>query len=251
MKAKRYLQGITGGLLGCGLLAATATVAMAQEEEPWAELAVDAYSQYIWRGYAFSRDSLVIQPSMTTGWQGFSVNLWGNLDTDLYGADTSVWNETDLTLAYDHSFGPMDLSAGYIYYGLVGEDDTQEVYLAADYDTLLSPSLTVYRDIDGAPGWYVSLAIGHSLPLADNLALDLGAQAGYVYTSDYDALHDGVISAALPYTFGDYFTITPELAYSFALSSDARDELEAANDDAIGRDKANFVYGGLSLSMDF
>jgi len=39
-------------------------------------------SQYVWRGYELSRNSIVIQPSMTVGYKGFSVNLWGNLDTN-------------------------------------------------------------------------------------------------------------------------------------------------------------------------
>lgn len=93
MKSTGHQGKVICGLLGCGLLAATATGAVATpaaaSDEPWAEMAVDAYSQYIWRGYAFSRDSIVIQPSMAVGWRGFSAELWGNLDTDSYDADTS------------------------------------------------------------------------------------------------------------------------------------------------------------------
>lgn len=260
MKMKRYCRGIAAGLLSCGLIA---TSAVAAEEAPYAELAVSTYSQYIWRGFAFSQDSIVVQPSLTVGYQGFSVNLWGNLDTDPVGGDKASWNETDLTLAYDWTTGPVDFSAGYIYYGLEGADDTQELYLSAAYDVLLNPTLTIYRDFADAPGWYVTLGVSHSIPLRDEIALELGAQAGYLWVSSastmaevgsdkaYRALHDGLISAAVPIPVGQYLTVTPELAYSFALSSKARDLLKEANSDAIGKDKDNFIYGGITLSMAF
>ncbi|MDZ7641762.1 MAG: hypothetical protein U5J62_07060 [Desulfurivibrio sp.] len=248
MKVKGYLQGVALGVLGCGLLASSA---VAGEEAPTAEFAVDTYSQYIWRGYAFSRDSLVIQPSMTVGWKGFSANIWGNLDTDLWGTDSKKWNETDLTLAYDWSMDDFDLGAGYIFYGLDGAEDSQEVYLTAAYNTMLTPTLTIYRDFDAYPGWYLTLGVGHSFALSDTLALDLGAQVGYMDTDGYDAFHDGQLSASISYPVGQYFTITPTLAYSFALSSEAEDTLEVANFGAIGKSDANFFYGGLSVSMAF
>ena len=52
------------------------------EDRP--ELSADAafMSQYVWRGYGLSKDSLVIQPSVTAGFKGFALNLWGNLDTN-------------------------------------------------------------------------------------------------------------------------------------------------------------------------
>ena len=40
-------------------------LACAEEEKPTANLTVGAYSQYIWRGFELSKDSLVIQPKST------------------------------------------------------------------------------------------------------------------------------------------------------------------------------------------
>jgi len=102
------------------------TVAEADKEDvdrPTASLDVAFLSQYIWRGYGLSRDSLVIQPSVTAGYKGFSLNLWGNLDTSFQGGkdyagdykDDSKWNETDMTFSYGHSFGMVGLEAGFIY----------------------------------------------------------------------------------------------------------------------------------------
>ena len=43
------------------------------EEKPTGDFTVAAMSQYVWRGYELSRNSVVIQPSMTIGYKGFSV----------------------------------------------------------------------------------------------------------------------------------------------------------------------------------
>jgi hypothetical protein len=83
------------------------------------------FSQYIWRGYELSRNSVVIQPSATIGYKGFSANVWGNLDTRPYYAGSisvksysSALTETDITLAYNKTMGLFNLGAGYIYYRL-------------------------------------------------------------------------------------------------------------------------------------
>ncbi|MFP3983364.1 MAG: hypothetical protein ACLFV2_06705 [Desulfurivibrionaceae bacterium] len=220
-------------------------------EKPEAEISTGLYSQYIWRGYEFSQDSLVIQPSLTVAYKGFGFNLWGNLDTDENGRETSNWNETDITVSYDGSAGMVGYSLGYIYYALEdGAEDSQEVYAGITLDTLLSPSLTVYRDFDAFPGYYVTLGISHSLALNHMMSLDLGARAGY-YDLDnggYDAFHDGRLSVALPVVVSDYVTFSPELYYSFPLSSEASDELEAASIDG---DDDSFLYGGVAVSFAF
>ena len=138
---------------------------VADEEKPELSADVAFLSQYVWRGYALSKDSLVIQPSITAGFKGFALNLWGNLDTDNEAYNGAKWNETDLTFSYNHSFGIVGLEAGYIYYALDGVDDSKEVYLSAGVDTLLNPTLTAYREIGTLQGWYINLGLGHSFEL--------------------------------------------------------------------------------------
>lgn len=236
----------------------------AGEEKPSADLTVGLYSQYIWRGWELSRDSLVIQPSVTISYKGFSANVWGNLDTDtnenLYGDETSDWNETDFTLSYDGSAGMVDYTLGYIYYALDGVgSDTQEFYAGVSLDTLLIPTLTVYRDTDAAPGWYVTLGVSHSFPIMEKYSLDLGLQVSYwdvdgdsTYADHdgdaYSNFHDGILSAAMSFPVGKYFTITPELYYVFPLSDDAEDFME---DNSVSGDDDDFIYGGVSLSFAF
>lgn len=134
-------------------------VALAEEAKPTANLAISGLSKYVWRGFELSKDSFVLQPSLTVAYRGLSANVWGNEDTDVYvdsaeGAGTNNWTETDLTLAYDWTVGPVGLTAGYIYYSLIGPD-SQEVFAKAALHTLLTPTLAVYRDYDHYAGWYV------------------------------------------------------------------------------------------------
>jgi len=243
---------------------AAAVAALADEnEKPSADLAVGLYSKYVWRGFELSKDSMVIQPSLTVSYKGLGLNLWGNLDTDqtldLYSENGANWNETDMTASYDGSYDMIDYSLGYIYYGLEGANDAQEVYGSISIDTLLSPTLTIYREFSKYPGWYTTLGVSHSFSLSNDISLDLGAQASYMSADDantladpdnpndsYSDFHDGLISAAVSVPLTQYITVTPELYYSFALSSNASDIMK--DDSANGKDD-NFLYGGISLDF--
>jgi len=151
---------------------------------------------------------------------------------------------------------------GWIYYAIndAGDSDSQEFYGTLSLDVLLAPSLTVYYDTDNFQGdWYALLAIGHSFELAESISLDLGFSAGYYFINDgiapgddYSELHDGVLSASVSFPVGKYVTITPELYYSFPLSSEAEDFYIASNFDAAdGGDDDSYVYGGISASFSF
>ena len=245
-EAKRLIIGITAAAL---LIAAGAPAAMAEEEAPSADASVGFYSQYIWRGFEFSKDSIVIQPSLSVGYKGFAANLWANLDTDLYGTDSHKWNETDFTLSYDSAYEKLGYGVGWIYYALDGTDDTQEWYGTLSYDMITAPSLTVYYDTDSFAGaWYANLAFGHSFMIGETYSLDLGLSFGYLDDNGgYAELHDGNISASMSFPVGEYISITPEIYYSFALTSEAGDYIKAAS----LSDDDNFVYGGVSASFSF
>lgn len=240
----------------------------AEEEKPTGDVTVGVFSQYIWRGQELSQDSIVIQPSMTIGYKGFSVNLWGNLDSEYFADESSNWNETDLTLQYSKTIGNFGLSAGYIYYSLDGLDDSQEVFMGVSYNTLITPTLKIYREFAHYPSWYLTASVSHAFTLNEQATLNLGGQISYLLSDDDSAypqadynckeygvcddefsnFHDGMISATLPYKFSKYFTLTPQLYWVFPLSSDASDEMEWRS---VDDDKDNFVYGGLSLSFTF
>jgi len=240
----------------------------AEEERPSVGADLGFYSAYIWRGFAFSNNSIVVQPSITAGYRGFSMNLWGNLDTDFDDGDPTTndkkeWTETDFTLAYDRSFGPINTGIGYIYYALDGVDDSEEFYLSIGADVILAPTFTVYREFAHYPGWYLHFGVSHSFELPNGWSLDLGASAAY-YAYDDDAMveiddlgnatmekyknfHDGVVSAGLTIPVGKYFSVSPVISYSFPLSDAADNFISATSLD----NKSDHLYGGVNFSMAF
>lgn len=238
--------------------------ALAQEDEtPTASADVGVFSKYIWRGFEFSDDSVVIQPSLTVGYKGFALNMWGNLDTNYDdGTDKkSQFNETDLTLSYDKSFGMVSIGVGYIYYGLDAVDDSQELYASIGLDTLLAPTLTIYREIAYTPATYINFGISHSFDLPNEITLDLAGSVGYYISDDfvevddnlnpttkkYENLHDGLISVGLTIPINKYFTFSPMIAYSFPLTDDADNLITASSIS----DDSEFFYGGATLSCSF
>jgi len=268
MKKNRLIRDTLTIVAALVLTASSILPVSAEEETPSADLSVAVLNAYIWRGLELSNDSIVIQPSMTVGYKGFSANVWGNLDTDPHenlGVEMNTWNETDFTLAYGKEFGSLSTELGYIYYGLEGADDSQELYLSLGLDTLLSPTLTIYRDFAQYPGWYLLLGISHALELKDNLSLELAGSVSYLAGDDDDdypeidddgaptgdkfsGLHDGTISVSLPITVSEYVTVTPSIAYVLPLSSDAENRMESAS---VEGDEKEFFYGGITASFAF
>jgi hypothetical protein len=213
---------------------------------------VDFMSNYVWRGQKLS-NSMVVQPSTGITYGGFGANLWAN-----YDAGTKEHNETDLTINFSNSVDKFSYDAGYIYYALDGsENDTQEVYVTVGYDVILSPSLTVYLDFDEGDGAFIVASISHSFELPGKLSMDAGASVSYdadnaVMGTDADgddinAFYNGDISASLTIPVTDSISVGPMIAYSFPLSSDADDAIEAISDDG----DSHIIYGGINVSLSF
>lgn len=253
------------------------------EEKPTADLTTYALSKYVWRGYENTKDSIVIQPSMTLGYAGFTANLWGNLDTNPYSAGSnsysSTWTETDFTLAYNKTLGLVNAGVGYIYYNLgaafpggTKPPDSQEVFATVGLNTLLTPTLTVYKEVDHYHQWYFLLGASHTFALSKMISLKLAASGSYlksesatptdplnigypkfndnhVATSDkFNNFHDGLVTASLPIAVAKYVTLTPTISYSFPLSSDAKNEIKGRSKN--GNDDS-FLFGGLGLTFAF
>lgn len=272
-----------------------AAAAVPAEEKPTGDFTVGAFSQYIWRGYELSRNSVVVQPSLTVGYKGFTANLWGNMDTRPYFAGTAdtrysnTWNETDLTLAYTKNLGLFTVGGGYIYYALASLNkdapkraDSQELFATVGLNTLLSPTLTVYREIDRYKQWYFLLGVSHLFELSPTVGLKLAATASYLESTYADAalfnagagyggypkfdgnsaatndkfsnFHDGTLSASLPIKVTGNVTLTPMVSWIFALSADARDEMRGqglkGSASPSERD-SSYLVGGLTASFSF
>jgi hypothetical protein len=265
--------------------------APAEEEKPTGELSVSGLTAYIWRGYENTRNSVVIQPSLTVGYKGFSANIWGNLDTQPYSqtkvTNSSAWTETDYTLSYTKTIGIVNAGVGYIYYGLGAANagaakpiDSQEVYITVGLNTLLTPTLTAYKEIDHYHQYYFLLGVSHTVEFNKTVSLKLGASASYLLSDYADAtqyninassggypkfndsyqatndkfsnFHDGVVTVSLPINLVKYITVAPTVSYSFPLSGDANNEIKARGKKANPADNdSSFVYGGLTFDILF
>lgn len=235
-------------------------------EDLSANFNLSLYSQYIWRGLELSRDSLVIFPTMTFGYKGFAVNLWADLDTRFAGSEKKEFKlqETDVTVSYSNSYEPWKLNytAGWILYDYqptAGNEDqsitdtkNQELFLSLGVDVLLKPTFTVYNEIEVGQAWYFLLGLSHSFPVYKDWSLDVAGSVSYLYDHSYDSFsnfHDGNISAGLKIPLNSYFSIKPNIQYSFALSGDAAQRIRNNSEGLFHHRQDNFVYGGILLDL--
>ncbi len=209
------------------------------------------FSSYVWRGLSLTNKP-VAQPdvylSVPAGNASVTLGFWSNIDLGKYddvendiseSGGLSAFNFSELNPYAEVSFpvGKATLTGGgvvYIYpnklddapnpdFALDSESNTIELYGKVSLDALLSPELSIYYDADKIKGAYFEGSVSHSLPVGQNLSLDLGAVAGLSAgqgipddpdsdeSSNFD--DDGFthldFSAGLPLTAGPV-SITPE-----------------------------------------
>ncbi|NOX20673.1 MAG: hypothetical protein GXO99_05350 [Nitrospirae bacterium] len=237
------------------LLVSTMVVRVSAEEAKVSGSAsVSVMSNYVWRGQKLS-NSYVIQPSVGITYNNLGFNMWSNLDSD-FNDDAEI-TETDLTVDYSFNIDNFGFDLGYIYYGLEGVNDTQEIFLSIAYDMFLNPTLTIYYDFDEGDGAFIVAAISESLPVINDLTLDLSASVSYNMNNkimgfdssgdDFSNFYNGEITASMSIPVTDSISIDPMLSYSFPLSNDAEDALQAISND--GDD--DIIYGGFTVNIGF
>ena len=228
-------------------------------------------NRYIFRGAEISTKSLVLQPSITVNYKGFSVNYWGNLDTDQHqtqafnsGIGQKSYNETDLTLSYTYNIDKLALTGGYIYYGTNYTQQTQELYVSGTYDMIAHPTLAIYRDIDAHPGFYFNLSFSQSLPVYKlsngDVTVDLGAGFGFYDVTDpgekYSALHDGNVKVGLTIPVYKNVVVQPFIQDWFPLSHTAANDHNVSidgnwvNTNPAGHIDNTLVYG-IGATLNF
>lgn len=214
----------------------------AEEAKVTGSASIGVFNRYVFRGYELSTHSLVVQPALGISYKGFSAGFWGNIDSDEHATQSFVpdregyksFNETDLTLSYTYAIDKLSLTAGHIYYNTKYTAETEELFLGIGYDIITKPTLTFYQDITAYPGTYINLAMSHSLPVYQDITVDLGASAGYLSGSDeywrteggtgkkYRAFHDGMVKAGFTVPIAKNLSVQPVAQYWFPLSSKAK-----------------------------
>jgi hypothetical protein len=238
-------------------------------EDLTADFNLSFYSQYIWRGYELSRDSVVFFPTLTVGYKGFAVNLWADLDTN-FGVGNEdrhfKLQETDVTVTYSNSYKPWKLNytLGWILYDYqpvaatdsrIVDTKNQEVFLTLGLDTILKPTFSVYDQIETGQAQYFQLAISHSIAVYKDWSLDLAGWVSYLNNHSKAAVtpisdfHDGNVSAGLKIPLNNYVTVKPNLQVSFPLSKAASDEIMLNSNILFHHRQDTFVYGGIILDV--
>jgi hypothetical protein len=251
------------------------------EDKPTASVYTDILSQYLWRGFALSQASAVIQPSLTASYKGFSLNVWGNFDSNSkFQNNPSVgakWNETDLTFSYTREiYGGLSGTVGSIYYAyaldsVMGSSvpDSFEVYGGLSYAfPWLTVAVTGYREVSHYPGWTIQFDASRNFKLPwYEMSVDFGTSFFYLNSSDstaypgtfdnqgkpvddnvaFSGMLSGQLAAALNIPLGKYFTVTPKIGYAFPLSGNATNLIRYVSWDGV----QNHIFGGLRIAASF
>lgn len=227
------------------------------------DISADYYGKYIWRGQNLSDDP-VFQPGVSIGWKGFTAGWWGSMDTSKINGNSGEFTEHDYSLDYSGDVPFVEgvgYSVGVINYYFPSLEDTTEVYWGFGFDLPLSPSVTVYHDVDDIKGTYASFGIGHSIEKIAELApdmpiaMDIGASLGWgskSYNKGYwtggsgvtsSELNDLVLSASFPVEIAGW-TVAPSINYVKLMSNEIRATNTFNNDDS-------YFYAGIGISKSF
>ncbi len=242
-------------------------------EDLIADFNLSFYSQYIWRGYELSRDSVVFFPTLTVGYKGFAVNLWADLDTN-FGVGNEdrhfKLQETDVTVTYSNSYKgclpwALNYTLGWILYdyqptagnpdGTIKDTKNQEIFLTLGLDTFLKPTLSFYDQIETGQSQYIQLSISHSIAVCNDWSLDMAGWVSYLNNHSQAAVkpisnfHDGNVSAGLKIPINNYLSIKPNIQLSFPLSKDASQEIMQNSWSLFHHRQDTFVYGGIILDV--
>jgi hypothetical protein len=149
--------------------------------------------------------------------------------------------------------------------------DSQELFVTLGLDTILSPTLTVYKEIDHYHQWYFLLGASHTIEFNKMISLKLAASASYLISTDettyakfdsnalpttdkYSNFHDGTVSASLPIAVYKTLSVTPTISYVFPLCNDAKYEMQGRGLQGAANPSdrsSSFLYGGVTASFTF
>lgn len=192
-------------------------------------------SAYVWRGFV-PADAPSYQPAAWVAVGDLTISSWVSLSGRSAGSAT----EHDLTVDYSRAWRDWTLSVGWINYVFPQADTdgvSNEIYGGLAYGGPLTPSLRVYHDVHAGSGTYVSLAVGHTMALANRVELSPAVAVGYNHRAwiDRSGWSDVNVSLKAAVPLGrSRLWVVPLVGYSHPMSR------------AIGPRRA---YGGLGLTV--
>lgn len=214
------------------------------------------YTAYVWRGQSVT-DGPSFQPAVTVSHKsGFSLNVWGSMDLDNTNDIAGDFVEVDITPSYGFEVGIATLEVGLIEY-LFPEfgGGTREVYVSSGFDVLLSPSISLYYDLDEVEDFYAKVAIEYGRDINNDWSWSVAADAGYS-GSDFAAFYsggtesgwyDGNLSLTVTWAPRDSMSLGALIAYSGSLD----DDVLIPEPDGSPVAAFDGAWGGVSLSMSF
>lgn len=223
-----------------------------------ATASVGIMSRYVSRGQVLGK-GMVMQPTIEMEYNGFGANIWANVDMARSNKDVT---ETDMTVKYSHSFDALSLSAGYSYLGVV-DANTEEAFVSASYDTLLTPTLTYYQDLrlGGGGGFAVASLSQDSPELWRGITVGGIASVGYNFKNKtmglteagrrFSGFYNGELCANLTIPVNKAISISPMLVYDFPLSGDAKYAIKEARRASDDGTNSSVLWGGVTVSAGF
>ena len=227
-------------------------VAVVEEEDKWWTINASTGwdSLYMFRGvnvlgngngiYWLGGDLTV------TPWENgaLSAGVWYGVGSHWNGANTQMgYGELDVFADYTHSFGNLDLTAGWIYYWYPNQnalDAQNEIFFSAAYNielgsVTITPNTGYYYNLGpelGSPGGVVpggaswwQFGISASVPVAYDGAVSLAPYTQFglnfrfngraVGTSPFTGGNNWQTGVAMPIQFTSWFSVSPYIAYSY------------------------------------
>lgn len=156
------------------LLVCTSSIVTAQIS---GDVYVTGVSKYLWRGQELF-DKFAVQPGADLNVGPVSLGFWGS-----YSVDPGDLAEADITVSYSRSLSDLfELSLGYTFYTFPqpAYSDSHEFFAGGTLGVFLSPSLTLYYDVDDGDGLYAEAGASLPIHIGPEFSLDgsLGFNAG-------------------------------------------------------------------------
>ena len=166
-------------------------------------------SDYFRRGALLSEEAVQADASLgfTASGLDASVGIFTNQAMASAGVDIYIINA-----GVSGKWGErVSLSAGLEHAELLAGDATLEVVVGLSVDTLLTPTLSVYRDTDDAL-YTFEVGVSHDLDL-EVATLGLGASYGNTDVTSVTNIDYYSLGAALSRSLSDNSTLTASIAY--------------------------------------